>query len=70
MAYCPEDGIRMNAVCLDYHACYDCSECGAHWSYVDGSREMGTTENCPVHNECTTCQEELLDPGLDGKKNN
>ena len=57
MAYCPEDGIRMNAVCLDYHACYDCSECGAHWSYVDGSWEMGTTENCPVHNECATCQD-------------
>ena len=57
MAYCPDDGIRMNAVCLDYHACYHCSECGAHWSYVDGSWEMGTTENCLVHNECATCQD-------------
>ena len=56
MAYCPDDGIQMTAICLDYHACYDCSECGTHWSCVDGTWQAETTENCPVHLECDTCQ--------------
>ena len=56
MAYCPDDGVEMNTICLDYHACYDCSECGTHWSYVDGAWASETTENCLVHKECTSCQ--------------
>ena len=47
MAYCPDDGIEMKAICLDYHACYDCRECGAHWSYADGSWVMETTGKLP-----------------------
>ncbi len=55
MAYCPEDGVWMNAVCLHYNACYDCPSCRLHWNYVDGTYEMGNTQNCPVHNVCTSC---------------
>ena len=56
MAYCPEDGALMDTVCLHFNACYDCLDCGLHWNYVDGSYKVGNTENCPVHNHCTTCQ--------------
>ena len=56
MAYCPEDGTEMNTICLHFYACYHCPECDTHWNYVDGTYEMGTTEKCPVHNFCTTCQ--------------
>ena len=56
MAHCPDDGAEMNAVCLDYNACYDCAECGVHWSYADGAWETEIAENCPVHTHCTTCQ--------------
>ena len=57
MAYCPDDGIQMNAICLDYHACYDCSECGTHWSYVDGVWASECAENCPIHiGVFATCQ--------------
>ena len=44
MAYCPEDGVWMNTVCLHYNACYDCPNCGLHWNYVDGTYEMGNAE--------------------------
>ena len=55
MAYCPDDGIKMTAICLDYHACYDCSECDAHWTYVDGTWETANRENCLIHTHCTSC---------------
>ena len=56
MAYCPEDGALMKTVCLHYNACYDCPQCDTHWSYVDGTYETETSSNCPVHNQCDSCQ--------------
>ena len=55
MAYCPDDGVLMTPICLDYHACYDCSECGTHWGYVDGTWAPESAENCPIHTECEVC---------------
>jgi len=47
----------MESVCLHYNACYDCHECGSHWSYVDGTYEVGTSTDCPVHNFCERCHD-------------
>ncbi len=58
MAFCPEDGTKMVTVCLHHHACYDCPECEQHWNYVEGTYEVGRSEQCPVYNSCPRCEAE------------
>ena len=37
MAYCPEDGKKMNTINDGYNICYDCPECDTHWTYEEGA---------------------------------
>ena len=61
MAHCPEDGALMKAVCLHYHACYDCLDCGIHWQYVEGNYDVGEAEKCLVHKGCPICADAVQD---------
>ncbi len=58
MAYCPEDGSKMNVVKDEHNICYDCQSCGMHWFY-DG--EIGGYLVQQPRESCANDHEELAD---------
>jgi hypothetical protein len=59
MAYCPEDGVELQPVCVHFCACYDCPECGLHWAYDGFGGYIAVSRSaCPVHLRCDRCWED------------
>ena len=54
MAYCPEDGAKMETNVDRYRACYSCPTCGTHWAY-DGDNPAYCP--IPIGDDCPVCEQ-------------
>lgn len=53
--YCPECGTKCETKTItSAGACYDCPECGWHWSYIDGGYHLEPNDDCLLCEDMAT----------------